>query len=107
MDANGKSETWFSPLSDSRGIKLTEFISTRNLFVINEDCGPTFCGSQGSSYIDVTVVGTDLLEDVSCWHLPTYDSLSDHKSIEFEVILDPHPPPKKGENCTFHLKKAN
>ncbi|KAF8764959.1 RNA-directed DNA polymerase mobile like protein [Argiope bruennichi] len=84
MDANSKSETWFSPLSDSRGIKLTEFISAHNLFVINEDCGPTFCGSQGSSYIDVTVVGTDLLEDVSCWHLTTYDSLSDHKSFEFE-----------------------
>ncbi|KAF8773449.1 Retrovirus-related Pol polyprotein type-1 like protein [Argiope bruennichi] len=107
MDANSKSETWFSPVSDSRGTKLTEFISTHNLFVINEDCGPTFCGSQGSSYIDVTVVGTDLLEDVSCWHLPTYDSLSDHKSIEFEVILDSHPPSKEGDNCTFHLKKAN
>ncbi|GFY69037.1 hypothetical protein TNIN_63051 [Trichonephila inaurata madagascariensis] len=42
MDANSKSETWFSPLSDSRGTKLAEFISAHNLFVVNEDCGPTF-----------------------------------------------------------------
>ncbi|GFT36004.1 hypothetical protein TNCV_4343101 [Trichonephila clavipes] len=76
MDANSKSETWFSPLSDSRGTKLAEFISAHNLFVINEDCGPTFCGSRRSSYIDVTAVGTDLLEDVSCWHLPAYMILS-------------------------------
>ncbi|PRD25852.1 UNVERIFIED_CONTAM: hypothetical protein NCL1_39713 [Trichonephila clavipes] len=64
MDANSKSETWFSSISDSRGTKVAEFISAHNIFVINEDCGPTFCGSRGSSYIDVTVVGMDLLEDM-------------------------------------------
>ncbi|KAF8789404.1 Retrovirus-related Pol polyprotein type-2 like protein [Argiope bruennichi] len=64
MDAINKSQTWFNPLSNSKGIKLIEFISTHNLFVINKDSGPTFCGSQGSSYIDVTVVGSDLLEDI-------------------------------------------
>ncbi|GFW80383.1 hypothetical protein TNCV_2945151 [Trichonephila clavipes] len=52
MDANSKPEKGFSPLSDSRGNKLAEFISAHNLFVINEDHGPTFCGSRGSSYID-------------------------------------------------------
>ncbi|GFU90371.1 hypothetical protein TNCV_4094641 [Trichonephila clavipes] len=74
IDDNSKSETWFSPLSDPRGTKLADFISAHNLFVINEDCGPTFCGTRGSSYIDVTaVVERFLLEDVSCWHLPAYD----------------------------------
>ncbi|KAF8794812.1 Retrovirus-related Pol polyprotein type-1 like protein [Argiope bruennichi] len=68
-------------LSTQRNPQTHRIYQCSNLFVINEDCGPTFCGSQGSSYIDVTVVGTDLLEDVSCWHLPTYDSLSDHKSL--------------------------
>ncbi|GFW25448.1 hypothetical protein TNCV_3721761 [Trichonephila clavipes] len=105
MDANNKSETWFSPFSDSRGTKLIEFISAHNLFVINEDCGPTFCGSRGSSYIDVTAVGTDLLEHVSCWHLPDYDSLSDHKAIEFDIALDFNSPTNDGDSCIFNLKK--
>ncbi|GFY64879.1 hypothetical protein TNIN_350571 [Trichonephila inaurata madagascariensis] len=107
MDANSKSETWFSPLSDSRGTKLAEFISTHNLFVINEDCGPTFSSSRGSSYIDVTAVGTDLLEDVCCWCLPAYDSLSDHKAIEFDIVLNSNSPTNDGDNCIFNLKKRN
>ncbi|GFV82079.1 hypothetical protein TNCV_3152771 [Trichonephila clavipes] len=65
MDSNSKSELWFSPYSDARGNKLSEFISANNLFIINEDCGPTFRATQGTSYIDITVVGSDLLEDNS------------------------------------------
>ncbi|GFX10634.1 hypothetical protein TNCV_4620751 [Trichonephila clavipes] len=107
MDTKSKSETWFSPRSDSRGTKLAEFYSAYNLFVINEDCCPTFLGSQGSSYIDVTAVGTDLLEDVSCRHLPTYDSLSDHKVIEFDIALNFNSPTKDGDSCTLKLKKPN
>ncbi|GFY59707.1 hypothetical protein TNIN_314541 [Trichonephila inaurata madagascariensis] len=85
-DTNSKSETWFSPLSNSRGTKFAECISAHNLFVINEDCSPTFCSSQGSSYIDITAVGMDLLEVVSCWHLPAYDSLSDLKAIDLILL---------------------
>ncbi|PRD26727.1 UNVERIFIED_CONTAM: hypothetical protein NCL1_37351 [Trichonephila clavipes] len=96
MDANCKSETWFSPLFNSRGTKFAEFISAHNLFVINEDCGPTFCGSRGSSYIDVTAVGTDLLEDASCWHL------TDHKAIEFYVALNSNSPTNDGDSCIFN-----
>ncbi|GFY77393.1 hypothetical protein TNIN_194751 [Trichonephila inaurata madagascariensis] len=106
LDTNSKSETWFSPLSDSRGTKLAEFISAHNLFVVNEDCGPTFCGSRGSSYIDVTAVGTDLLEDVSCWHLPAYDSLSDHKAIEFDIALNSNSPSNDGDSCMLQSEKA-
>ncbi|GFS85073.1 hypothetical protein TNCV_4222621 [Trichonephila clavipes] len=56
-------------------------------------------------YIDVTAVGTDLLEDVSCWHLPDYDSLSDHKAIEFDIALDFNSPTNDGDSCIFNLKK--
>ncbi|GFX12030.1 retrovirus-related Pol polyprotein from type-1 retrotransposable element R1 4 [Trichonephila clavipes] len=45
-----------------------------------------------SSYIDVTAVGTDLQEDVSCWHLPAHDPLSDHKAIEFDIALNSNSP---------------
>ncbi|GFW94764.1 hypothetical protein TNCV_4248041 [Trichonephila clavipes] len=87
MDSNSKSELWFSPYSDARGNKLSEFISANNLFIINEDCGPTFRATQGTSYIDITVVGSELLEDNSSWCLSENESLSDHVMIEFEFCL--------------------
>ncbi|GFT50577.1 hypothetical protein TNCV_551701 [Trichonephila clavipes] len=61
MDANSKSEVWFSPVTDSRGIKLCEFFSTWQLFTINENYGLTFCADQGTSYIDITAVGYNVL----------------------------------------------
>ncbi|XP_035220989.1 uncharacterized protein LOC118193938 [Stegodyphus dumicola] len=77
MDSNSKSELWFSPYSDARGNKLGDFVSSYNLYVINEDCGPTFCSEQGSSYIDVTIMGADLLANVTRWCLSDCESLSD------------------------------
>ncbi|GFT15641.1 retrovirus-related Pol polyprotein from type-1 retrotransposable element R1 [Trichonephila clavipes] len=108
MDSNSKSELWFSPYSDARGNKLSEFISANNLFIINEDCGPTFRATQGTSYIDITVVGSDLLEDNSSWCLSENESLSDHVMIEFEfclstVLRDTSSVPF----VTFNTKKAN
>ncbi|GFY73075.1 hypothetical protein TNIN_323151 [Trichonephila inaurata madagascariensis] len=78
MDSNSKSELWFSPYSDARRDKLSDFISANNLFIINEDCGPTFRATQGTSHIDITVVGSDLLEKHLSWCLSENESLSDH-----------------------------
>ncbi|GFW35329.1 RNA-directed DNA polymerase from mobile element jockey [Trichonephila clavipes] len=108
MDSNSKSELWFSPYSDARGTKLSEFISANNLFIINEDCGPTFCATQGTSYIDITVVGSDLLEDSSSCCLSENESLSDHVMIEFEfchstALRDTSSAPF----VIFNTKKAN
>ncbi|GFY73541.1 hypothetical protein TNIN_61821 [Trichonephila inaurata madagascariensis] len=82
MDSNSKSELWFSPYSDALGDKLSEFISANNLFIINEDCGPVFRATQGTSHIDITVVGSDLLENNLIWCLSENESLSDHVMIE-------------------------
>ncbi|GFV37072.1 hypothetical protein TNCV_791591 [Trichonephila clavipes] len=108
MDSNSKSKLWFSIYSDARGNKLSEFISANNLFIINEDCGPTFRATQGTSYINITVVGSDLLEDNSSWCLSENESLSDHVMIEFEfclstVLRDTSSAPF----VIFNTKKAN
>ncbi|GFX56989.1 hypothetical protein TNCV_3701541 [Trichonephila clavipes] len=64
MDANSKSEVCFSPVTDSRGIKLCEFFSTLQLFTINEDYRPAFSAEKRTSYIDITAVGkSSLLSD--------------------------------------------
>ncbi|GFU89683.1 hypothetical protein TNCV_2265731 [Trichonephila clavipes] len=108
MDSNSKSELLFSPYSDARGNKLSEFISVNSLFIINEDCGPTFRATQGASCIDITVVGSDLLEDNSSWCLSENESFSDHVMIEFEfclstVLRDTSSAP----SVIFNTKKAN
>ncbi|KAF8789996.1 hypothetical protein HNY73_005085 [Argiope bruennichi] len=63
----------------------------------------------GSSYIDITVVGTDVLDDVSYWCLPEYESLSDHNTIEFEVTATINPSTSNRFNnfLYFNVKKAN
>ncbi|KFM73627.1 RNA-directed DNA polymerase from mobile element jockey, partial [Stegodyphus mimosarum] len=109
MDANSKSEICHSPVSDSRGVKLCEFFSMNNLFVVNEYCGPTLCSTQGSSYIDITVVGSDLLADILRWRQPDYESLSDHCTIEFELSVTSNNTFYDGKNSktVFSVKKAN
>ncbi|GFY52470.1 hypothetical protein TNIN_229902 [Trichonephila inaurata madagascariensis] len=87
MDSNSKSELWFSPYSDVRGDKLSEFISANNLFIINEDCGPTFRATQGTSHINITVVGSDLLEDNLSWCLSENESLSDHMGFSTLFLI--------------------
>ena len=106
MDSNSKSELWFSPLSDGRGNILADFISSFNLYVINEDCGPTFCSKQGSSYIDVTVMGADLLSNVTRWGLSDCDSLSDHAMIEFDLSFSDVTSNVPGR-VLFNTKRAN
>ncbi|GBN32545.1 hypothetical protein AVEN_251631-1 [Araneus ventricosus] len=51
MDANSESETWYSLSSDSRGTKLTEFISSHNLFVINRLSAAAFSAHKKRSAI--------------------------------------------------------
>ncbi|GFY74146.1 hypothetical protein TNIN_60571 [Trichonephila inaurata madagascariensis] len=60
---------------------------TWQLFTINEDYGRTFCADQGTSYIDITAVGHNVLGLVERWFIPDYDSLSDHRMISFEMKI--------------------
>ncbi|GFU37119.1 hypothetical protein TNCV_1555051 [Trichonephila clavipes] len=79
-----------------------------SLFIINEDCGPTFCVTQGTRYIDIKFIGSDLLEDNSSWCLFENKSFSDHVMIEYEfclstVLRDTSSAPF----VIFNTKKAN
>ncbi|GFY52989.1 hypothetical protein TNIN_312551 [Trichonephila inaurata madagascariensis] len=67
MDANSKSKVWFSPVTDSRRIKLCEIFSTWQLLTINEDYGLTCSTDQGTSYIDITAVGHNVLGLMERW----------------------------------------
>ena len=107
MDANSKSVTWCSPFNDSRGIKLSEFFSTWQLFVLNDDFGPTFSSTQGSSYIDVTAVGYNILNDVKNWCIPDHVSFSDHRLISFEIAVSQLSASIDSTVRIFNFKRAN
>ncbi|GFT94105.1 uncharacterized protein TNCV_603891 [Trichonephila clavipes] len=93
-------------LGSRRPLRVLPLTSThRHLRLSGATHEETGLQRNGISYIDVTAVGTDLLEDVSCWHLPDYDSLSDHKAIEFDIALDFNSPTNDGDSCIFNLKK--
>ena len=68
-----------------------------------------FSVPQGSSYIDITVVGQNVLGMVESWSIPDYDSLSDHRMISFELKI---PGIDRASDCfvttnVFNSKKAN
>lgn len=107
MDANSKSEVWFSPSTDSRGVKLSDFFSAWQLFVLNEDCGPTFQATQGSSYIDVTVVGQNIVQYFGNWCIPDCDSLSDHRMISFDMDISNNSKGFSDMPRGFNIKRAN
>ncbi|GFS41862.1 uncharacterized protein TNIN_182331 [Trichonephila inaurata madagascariensis] len=103
------SEFWFSPVTDSRGIKLYHFFSMWHLFTINEDYGPTFSANLGTSYIDITAVWHNVFGLIEKWFIPECDSLSDHRMISYELKI---PKSERACDCSvetnlFNTKRAN
>ena len=88
LDSNCKHVSWYSPVTDRRGITFFDFLKEYNLFTINEESGPTFSGARGKSWIDITVTSPTLLHKLTCWSILPDDFLSDHEAIGFQASLD-------------------
>lgn len=85
-DYNAKSHIWGDKSQDNRGQILIDMFQTLDMVVLNDPNSiPTFQGAQGSSWIDVTATfDSNIIED---WQVMTEVSLSDHKYIDFNVVL--------------------
>ncbi|GFS49626.1 hypothetical protein TNIN_13131 [Trichonephila inaurata madagascariensis] len=84
------------------------FISAITSFV-NEDCGLHFAALPGSSYIDVTAVGTVYTGGVflvTAFCLLVILSQTT-KAIEFDIALNSNSPSNDGDGCIFNLKKRS
>jgi len=62
VDSNARSKTWHDAKTNARGRKLEEYLVSRHLHIINEECyRPTFFNSIGTSNIDLTITNKNLL----------------------------------------------
>jgi hypothetical protein len=46
---------------------LEDFLTTSNLYIVNDRSEPTFETTRGSSYVELTIVNNQLLRRVSDW----------------------------------------
>jgi hypothetical protein len=67
-DCNARSTLWHDKLTNTRGRILEEFITSKQLFILNEDsCNTTFRNRLGTSNIDLTIIGPRLLNSITGW----------------------------------------
>jgi hypothetical protein len=66
MDSNARSTSWHDILTNTRGRALEEYISSKNLYIINEtSTKTTFHTRRGSSNIDLTIINNLLVPTFS------------------------------------------
>jgi hypothetical protein len=85
-NCNATSKTWYDVLTKSRGRKLEEYITSKQLHIINEISErSTFPNSRGSSNIDLTITNDEVILDSIGWEISTQESLSDHNYLKCNI----------------------
>ncbi|XP_044588795.1 uncharacterized protein LOC123267976 [Cotesia glomerata] len=76
-----------SETDDARGEKLEQFIDAHELEIINDAReGPTFESTNGSSYIDVTLITPKLVSSILSWSIKrSWVQNTDHYPIEITL----------------------
>lgn len=87
-DFNAKSRLWNSPTNDDRGVIVGEWLSSLDMFIMNNSETPTFFRSGCSSFIDITACSQNLARRIKSWKVLLEENLSDHNSILFELSDD-------------------
>lgn len=86
-DTNSRSKLWFDTVTNFRGKKLEEFITTSDLNILNEDNEtPTFETVRGQSKIDLTISNNALCHFITGWKCGEKESCADHKIISFQLL---------------------
>ncbi|GBL74323.1 hypothetical protein AVEN_235307-1 [Araneus ventricosus] len=88
-DFNAKSPIWGGTQEDDRGKSLADFAFSKGLAILNEENSPpTFDGSRGKSWIDVSLCDAPLIENIFKWQVDMEVTSSDHNSISFTLYTD-------------------
>ena len=85
-DANAHHIIWGSSDINLRGSDLMEYLSSTNLEILNVGNNPTFVRSDREEVIDITLCSRVISQEMSNWHVPNEESLSDHRFIYFEHL---------------------
>lgn len=105
VDTNAKSTTWFNRFTDVRGRIMEEWINEHELFVLNCEDVPTFSGHQGTSHIDLTICGGNMISSLHNWHVSPDETLSDHNKLR--LTFKSQGKRTNRTSCTLNFKKAN
>ena len=82
LDSNARSTLWHDTLTNTRGRILEEFITSKQLYIMNEESSyTTFRNHLGSSNIDLIIISSQLLNCLSGWVISDQESISDHSII--------------------------
>jgi hypothetical protein len=85
-DSNARSKTWHDVKTNSRGRKMEEYLTSKQLHIINEESNRfTFQTSRGSSNIDLRVTNNNLIASVSEWEISPEESLSDQNYLKHKI----------------------
>jgi len=88
-NCNARSTFWHDKLTNSRGRILEEFITSKQLFILDEQsCNTTFRNRLGTSNIDLTITCPRLLNSVTECATSDQESVSDHCIIKYAVTPD-------------------
>jgi len=85
-DTNARSALWNDRVTNERGRILEEFITTKQLYFLNEESSDTTFSSRiGKSNIDLTIINPQLLSSITGWEISGQESLSDHRIIKYDI----------------------
>jgi len=83
---NARSALWNDRVTNERGRILEEFITTIQLYFLNEESSDTnFSNSIDKSNIDLTIINPQLIRSVTGWEISGQEILSDHRIIKFNI----------------------
>ena len=105
-DFNAKSPMWLNGVStDHKGKELEDFVTCKQLVVINDPDSPTYYHHYSSP--DVTIASIQLLTYIENWRvLQDPPSLSDHLYISFDLSFNDEIR-EKNVNQRYNFKKTN
>ncbi|XP_072392226.1 uncharacterized protein [Diabrotica undecimpunctata] len=84
-DFHAKPAEWGSPITDTRGMILTDWVGALDLVVLNTGLEPTFVRRGTGTYIDVTMATQEIATKARGWKvLPDYTG-TEHQYIEFSI----------------------
>ncbi|KAJ8939473.1 hypothetical protein NQ318_022527 [Aromia moschata] len=92
-DFNAKSIIWGAHANDQRGEMLVEWIGENNLMAMNDGLTPTFQRGVSSSYIDVTLVTSNLNNSIWDWRVSEEENMTHHNNIYYELQENRGPDP--------------
>ena len=85
-DTNARSALWNDRVTNERGRILEEFLTTKQLYFLNEESSDTtFSNRIGKSNIDLTIITPQLLRSITGWEISGRESLSDHRIIKYDI----------------------